>query len=145
MQLFFTRGSTIWFEDNDCLLTIGDNTTIEEAHIAVTEPGSSIEIGKDCMLTYDIDIRCGDSHSIVDLSTGQRINYARGIKIADHVWLAAHVQILTGVTIGSDSVVAIRSVVTKDIPCNSMAQECLRKRSKPASHGIENEYTTARN
>ncbi len=117
----FTRSGSIWIEDNGCSLTIGDNTSIEEAHIALTEPGSSIEIGKDCMLAYDIDIRCGDSHSIIDLSTGKRINYAKDIKINDHVWIAAHIQILKGVTVGSNSVIATGAVVTKDIPSNSIA------------------------
>ncbi|MBD0304315.1 MAG: hypothetical protein ICV85_19810 [Tolypothrix sp. T3-bin4] len=73
------------------------------------------------MLAYDIDIRCGDSHSIIDLSTGKRVNYAKDIKINDHVWIAAHIQILKGVTVGSNSVIATGAVVTKDIPSNSIA------------------------
>lgn len=117
----FYQGGAIWIEDSECLLVIGDNTSIEEAHIALTEPGSSIEIGNDCMFAYDIDIRCGDSHSIIDLSTGKRINYAKDIRINDHVWLAAHTRILKGVTIGANSVVATGSVVTKDISSNSIA------------------------
>ncbi len=117
----FVRGGSIWFEDSDCQLLINDNTTMEEAHIALTEPGSRVEVGKDCMIAYDVDIRCGDSHSIIDLSTGQRINYAKDVKIGDHVWLAAHVQVLKGVTIGSNSIIAIRSVVTKDVSPDSIA------------------------
>lgn len=119
-KCYLHKGGVIWFEDNDCSLCIGDNTYIDEAHIALTEPFSSIEIGRDCMLSFGVDIRCGDSHSIIDLSTGKRINYAKDVKIGDHVWLGAYVQLLKGVTIGSDSVVAIRSVVTKDMPPNSM-------------------------
>jgi acetyltransferase-like isoleucine patch superfamily enzyme len=117
----FSRGGTIWFEDSNCSLSVGDNTSVEEAHIALTEPNSSIQIGKHCLLAYDIDIRCGDSHSIIDLSTGKRINYAEDVRIGDHVWLAAHVQILKGVRIGANSVIGIRSVVTDDIPPNSLA------------------------
>jgi acetyltransferase-like isoleucine patch superfamily enzyme len=116
----FRNGGTIWFEDSDCQLSIGDRTWIEEAHIALTEPGSSIEIGKDCLFAFDVDIRCGDSHSIIDLSTGKRINRAKDIRIGDHVWLGAHVEVLKGVTIGPNSVVGIRSVVTKDVPPNSI-------------------------
>lgn len=118
---YFNRGGSIWFEDSGCLLCIGDNTSIEEADIALTEPGSSIQIGKDCMLAYDIEIKCGDSHSIIDLSTGKRINYAKDIVINDHVWLAAHTQVLKGVTIGANSIIATGAVVTKDVPSNSIA------------------------
>jgi acetyltransferase-like isoleucine patch superfamily enzyme len=118
----FRNGGVIWFEDSDCHLTIDDGTWIEEANIALTELGSSIEIGKDCLIAYDVDIRCGDSHSIIDLSTGKRINKpSKGITIGDHVWLATHVNVLKGVTIGPNSVVGIGSVVTRDIPPNSMA------------------------
>ncbi len=117
----FHRGGLIWFEDHSCKLEVGDNTTVEDAHIALTEPGSSITIGNDCMLAFDVDIRCGDSHSILDLASGERINYARDIVIGDHVWIAAHVQILKGVRIGSNSIVAIGSVVTGDIPPNCVA------------------------
>lgn len=73
------------------------------------------------MLADNIDIRCGDSHSIIDLSTGKRINYAKNISINDQVWIAAHTQILKGVTIGSNSVIAKGAVVTKDIPSNCIA------------------------
>ena len=36
-----------------------------DVHIAVTEPGSKVQIGKECMFANDIDIRTGDSHSIL--------------------------------------------------------------------------------
>jgi len=81
--------------------------------LAATEPNSSIEIGKECMFAYDIDVRTGDSHSILDATTKERLNYAQNISIADNVWIAAHVSILKGVTIAQNSVVATRSVVTK--------------------------------
>lgn len=58
---------------------------------------------------------------IVDIKTGNRINYAKDILIDDHVWLGNHVQILKGVKIGTNSVLSIGSIVTKDIPINSVA------------------------
>jgi acetyltransferase-like isoleucine patch superfamily enzyme len=109
----FKRGGSIWIEDCDCVATIGENTTFEDAHIAVTEPGSEINIGTDCMFAYDIDLRTGDSHSIIDTITKERINYAQNIKIGNHVWIASHVSILKGVHIQDNSVVATRAVVTK--------------------------------
>lgn len=65
----FNRGGTLWFEDAEGILAIGSNTTVEAADISITERGSSVEIGRDCMLAHDIDIRTGDSHSVLDAHT----------------------------------------------------------------------------
>lgn len=115
----FNRGGSIWIEDYGCEATIGEKTTFEETHLAVTEPNSKIVIGKDCMFAYNIDIRTGDSHSIVDSFTNERINYAKNVFIDNHVWVASHVSILKGVHISDNSVVATRAVVTKSFnDCN---------------------------
>lgn len=108
-----TRGGVFWIEDDHCLLKIGSNTTIVEASFAVTEPGSKITVGQECMFANDIDIRVGDSHSIMDAETGKRINFAKDILIDDHVWVAAHTVILKGVNIGKNSVIASGAIVTK--------------------------------
>ena len=107
------RDGDLWIEDDGGGITIGEETTIDAAHIAVTEPGSRIQIGRECLFAYDIDIRTGDSHSIIDSRTNKRINYARDVLIGDHVWIAAHCSILKGVRIGKNSIVATRSVVTR--------------------------------
>lgn len=116
----FNEGGTIWVEDDGCRLVVGDNTFILKAHISLTESNSSIEIGDNCMLSSDIDIRSGDSHSIIDLSTGDRINYASSVKIEDHVWIGAHAKILKGVVIAKNSVVGMGSIVTKNVLSNTV-------------------------
>ena len=115
------KAGSICFEDERCTIDIGAETTIEDAHIAVTEPGGSITIGRDCMIAFDVDIRNGDSHAICDTATGDRINHAEDIRIGDHVWLGAYVQVLKGVTVGDGAVVGVRSVVTRNIPAGSVA------------------------
>jgi acetyltransferase-like isoleucine patch superfamily enzyme len=109
----FNNGGSFWMEDDYCEALVGENTTSVETHIVVTEPYSKIHIGKDCMLAYDIDIRTGDSHSIMDSITNERINYAQNIVIGNHVWISAHVSILKGVCIADNSIVATRAVVTR--------------------------------
>lgn len=109
----FSRGGSIWFEHDNGHLKIGENTTMEDVHIAVTEPGSQINIGRNCMFAYDIDIRTGDSHSIIDSESGVRINYAKDIRIDDHVWLSSHCRVLKGSTICKNSIVGTNAVVTK--------------------------------
>jgi acetyltransferase-like isoleucine patch superfamily enzyme len=115
-----TRGGMFWIEDDHCSLTIGQGTTMVDVHIAVTEPGSRVAVGEECMFANDIDIRCGDSHSILDAATGKRINFAENVSIGRHVWVAAHVVILKGVSIGADSVVASGAIVTKSCEPGSL-------------------------
>jgi len=107
---------SLWLEDQNCKISIGEGTTVEGAHIAATEPGGNISIGKDCMLSFGIDIRNGDSHAIFDAETKQRINSAVPVEIKEHVWIGAHVQILKGSVIEKGSVIGTRSLVTGNIP-----------------------------
>ncbi|WP_051254315.1 acyltransferase [Arenibacter latericius] len=115
------NGGSIWFEDHHGTLKIGKNTTIESAHIAITEPNKSIVIGEDCMFSSYIEFRTGDSHSILDNSTRERINYAQNIKVGNHVWIGAHSIILKGVVLGNNCIIGTNSLVTRDIPDHSIA------------------------
>lgn len=115
------KAGTIWFENNDCEIRIGKGTTIENAQLAVAEDGSRLTIGQDCMLSSNIRIATTDSHSVIDLQSGKRINPAANIVIEDHVWIAYNVSINKGCHIGHDSVLAGNSVVTKNVPANVIA------------------------
>jgi acetyltransferase-like isoleucine patch superfamily enzyme len=108
-----SRGGNFWFEDDGSALQVGGNTSMVEVHIAVTETDSKVTVGKDCMFANDIDIRTGDSHSIIEPASGRRLNQPADVIIEDHVWVAPHVVILKGVHIGKNSVVATGAVVTK--------------------------------
>lgn len=114
-------GGSVWFEDYCCQIVIGQDTTIESAHLAATEPYSKIIIGNDCMFSSDIEFRTGDSHSIIDNATKERINFAQNIEVGDHVWIGAHSIILKGVNIGHNSIIGTNSIVTKSIPGQSIA------------------------
>ena len=59
--------SILWFEDHHCQIRIGSGTTMQRfGHIAVTEPNRKIEIGRNCMFSFSVDIRNGDSHSTIE-------------------------------------------------------------------------------
>jgi acetyltransferase-like isoleucine patch superfamily enzyme len=107
------KSGFIWIEDDNCTLTIGNDTTIEDAHFGITESNSVIEVGEDCMFSSGIRLLTGDSHSIIDMQSMKRINYANNIKIGPHVWLGTNVVILKGVEIEKDSIVGSGSIVTK--------------------------------
>lgn len=50
------------------------------------------------------------------------IEIAKPIQIGNDVWIGGHTCVLPGVSIGDGSIVGAGSVVTKDIPANSIAQ-----------------------
>ena len=108
----FNRSGEIWMEDDTVELHIDSGTTFEDTHLAITEPNSKIKIGTDCMFANGIDVRTGDSHSILNNTTKERINFAKNVTIGDHVWVGAHSSILKGVAIQDNCIVATRSVVS---------------------------------
>ncbi|MCD8740537.1 hypothetical protein LT679_07980 [Mucilaginibacter roseus] len=113
------QNSKFWFEDDNSRIAVGEGTDMRGAAIAVTEPSGNITIGDGCLFAAGLDIRNGDSHSILDKTTGKRINYASDISIADRVWIGRDVSILKGARISSESVIGTRSLVPgKQYPAN---------------------------
>lgn len=60
-------------------------------------------------------------HPIDAEERNKGLEYARPITVGNNVWFGAHVCVLPGVTIGDNCVIGAGSVVTKDIPSNSVA------------------------
>lgn len=108
-----SRGGVVWMEDEGGSLQVGAGTSMVEIHIAVTEPGSKVSIGEDCMFANDIDLRTGDSHSVIAVDSGERLNFPGDIQISRHVWVAPHSVILKGVSIGENSIIATGAIVTR--------------------------------
>ena len=123
----------IYCEGNYCHVRIGAGTSAEEDMVIAVTEGGSINIGHDCIISQMVYIRNGDAHTISDQLTGERLNPARDITIAPHVWLGHSVRVLKGVTIGEGTIVGAGSIVTKEIPppchrcresCESYPQQC---------------------
>lgn len=61
------------------------------------------------------------SNMLNNLNNGKQYNYyARCIEVMDNVFIGSHSTILPNVKIGSNVIIASNSVVTKDIPDNSV-------------------------
>ena len=77
----------------------------------------SIKIGNDVICGRNVTIR--EYHGDHFINTP---NYkcSRPIEIGDHVWLCEYSTIMPGVKVGSGSVVASHSLVTHDVPPNSL-------------------------
>jgi len=83
----------------------------------------AIIIGDDCMFATDIVIRNTDAHPIYNIDTDKQVNYPKSlILIEPHVWIGQQVNILKDITIGACSVIALGSIVTKDISRFSIAK-----------------------
>lgn len=99
--------------NNKGVLEIGDSTTIgdrTEFHIA-----EKISIGNNVVIAWDCVILDHSYHKIK--GEPEKI---KPVVIEDNVWIACRSIILPGVRISSNSVVAAGSVVTKDVPPNTL-------------------------
>lgn len=95
-------------------ITIGDYCVINPG-VRITS-GSSITIGNNCMLAMYVYLMDMDGHDLY-----HRV-FAPGntapIELKENVWVCDGAVICKGVTIGENSIVAARAVVTKDVPAN---------------------------
>jgi len=77
-----------------------------------------IDIGDDVMIGPNVSL-ITSSHPIAPSRRRDGV-IASPIVIGKSVWIAANVTIIGGVTIGENAVVAAASVVTKDVPANTL-------------------------
>ena len=95
-------------------ITIGD--------YVLASPGTRISasdeitIGDSVMMANGVYITDSDWHGIYDRTA--RNATATPVHIGDNAWIGDHAVVLKGVTIGENSVVAARAVVTRDVPAN---------------------------
>ncbi len=71
----------------------------------------SIKIGDHVLLGWNVSIRDSDGHTIIQ--NGVRREPKAEVNIGDHVWIASNVNVLKGVAVGRNSVVAYGSCLTK--------------------------------
>ncbi|QDL93400.1 acyltransferase [Paroceanicella profunda] len=99
-----------------CTFYAGPNTTMGGVNAWLQGAASTLLIGEDCMLSWDVMLRTGDAHSVIDVGNREVTNLARDLLIGPHVWLGYDVHVMKGVEIGAGSLVSSMSVVTRSIP-----------------------------
>lgn len=97
---------------------IGKDVSCTQFCILSAVEGTNLTIGDDCMIAEGCAIRADDAHAIYDVRTGQRVNISADVTLGDHVWLGYGATVLSGVAVGSGSVIATQSVVTRSAPNN---------------------------
>ena len=110
--VMISKGSFIGVRENG-KLTIGHGTFINRNTMIVSHKsiniGSKVTIGPNCCF-FDHDHKiCNQGEYVLG-----------GIVIDDNVWIGASVVILKGVHIGANSVIAAGSIVSKDVPPNTI-------------------------
>jgi acetyltransferase-like isoleucine patch superfamily enzyme len=113
------RGKII-VEDRGSTVAIGAGTTIVNALLTAHE-GTHVRIGNDCMFSTLVGVRAGDTHSILDANTGQRLNPSQSINIGRHVWLCVGSTVMKGSQIGEGSIVGGFSIVMGSLPAGVLA------------------------
>lgn len=90
--------------------------------VAPIEIGDNVMFGPRVTVATPMHPFVSEERAISTYSDGVHDwEYARPVKIGDNVWVASSATICGGVTIGSDTVIAAGSVVTRDIPSGVLA------------------------
>lgn len=107
-------------------LEIGDNSSI--GPFGFIGCSGKIEIGKNVMIGPRVSL-FAENHNFSDKNRSikhQGVNN-KGIVIEDNCWIGSGAIILDGVTIGSGTVIGAGTLVTKDVPKNSIIYDSRSK------------------
>lgn len=118
LAYFFAKGSVAYARKKG--VTIGNN-----CRIYIRSWGSEpflVSIGDDVTVTSGVKFITHDgSTCLVKDEHGKRYQRFAPIQVGSHVFIGVNTIVMPGVTIGSNVVIGAGSVVTKDIPDNSVA------------------------
>ena len=122
-KIFKKLGTNSWFEfplncDYGCFTEIGNDCYFNH-HLSIGD-GGKIKIGNNVIVGPYVGIYTAQ-HPLNSEQRKEGWQTVQDITIGNNVWIGANVTILSGVTIGDNAVIGAGSVVTKDIPTNTLA------------------------
>lgn len=106
-----------FYVDYGCNVLVGDafyaNFNLVLLDCSLITFGRGVMIGPNCTFTTA-------THPTDPLLRAKGVEYAHPITVGDDVWFGSNVVVLPGVRIGDGAVVGAGSVVTKDVPANTV-------------------------
>jgi maltose O-acetyltransferase len=103
----------------EAVIRIGRNVLFSNNISLISVAG--ISIGDDCLVGDNLLVMDTDFHGIHPAERRSSSGTAKPVHIGRNVWFGSRVVVQKGVTIGDNSVIASQSVVTRDVPPNSVA------------------------
>lgn len=115
--IYFDFGNTTF--GKDCFANF-HLTVLDSCPVTI---GDRVFFGPNCSLVTPVHPYCKEERCFQRKEDGTvyDLEYAKPITIGNDCWLASNVVVCAGVTIGEGCVIGAGSVVTRDIPANSLA------------------------
>jgi lipopolysaccharide O-acetyltransferase len=122
----FLAGRGLWLQAiGDGIISFGDNINVSDwVHIAALQ---QVVIGNGCLMGSKVLITDHSHGTVTDilseasLRPDKRLLNSKGpVVLEDNVWLGDAVVVLSGVRIGRNAIIGANSVVTHDIPNNTV-------------------------
>jgi acetyltransferase-like isoleucine patch superfamily enzyme len=146
LQLQIATGASVRFGR---FSWIGDGTKIR-CHQGIVEIGAKTVFGQECTISAYKRVRIGEQcviadramfidfdHGVVEVERPIRVQgiYTRECVIGSNVWIGYGACLLRGVQVGDNSIVGTNSVVTRDVPANTVVggvpAKVIRRRDAP--------------
>ena len=100
-------------------ISIGARTHVGARCLFTGASGCAISLGSDCDIAPEVAFLTG-THELGPHSRRAGREAAYPVRVGDGTWIGARSMILPGVVIGAGCIVAAGSVVTDDVPPNSL-------------------------
>lgn len=107
--------TTVKYGSREGCIEVGNNVLLMPG-IRVSS-ASKITIKDDCMLSHGCYITDADWHDVYDRT---RLGKVEPVVLEKGVWVGDSATICKGVTVGENSIIGAKSVVTKDVPPNTI-------------------------
>jgi acetyltransferase-like isoleucine patch superfamily enzyme len=105
-------------------VTIGEDTIINQNFIVSDGYHPLLTIGNRVAISPNVTVICQSDPNYSDLQKHPYVKEVlmvnKPVVIGDDVWIGTNAVILPGVTIGKHSIIAAGSVVSRDVPDNSI-------------------------
>lgn len=116
---FYTGYSFLMAKNSESKIVIGEGSRINNNFVVICS--TQIQIGAKCLIGSNVKIYDSDFHSLIPSQRFGGVPKTASVRIEENVFIGSDVIILKGVTIGRNSVIGSGSVVSKDVPENSIA------------------------